>query len=743
MTKHVPDNKYLLSKVSVKVDNNKIKSKDIDKLVRQKPNKRILWFTRFHLALYNLSNAGDTGKFSKTFRRIGEEPVIYDELLTGKTNKQIQIYLQNKGYYNSVVTDSVALKNKVAKVYYHIYSGIPYVINKINYNVEDSVILAMLIMDIGNRQVNPGQLFDVDKMQDERMRIETLLKNRGYYNFTKESVYFEADSSLNNNSVNLLLGVKNFTYQNSEGAVVSTPHKKYKIRSVTVDYDTTGIDTLAYVKNGYLADTMVNMIKFLTSKGLPIKPGIISHNIFIGPDQVYAIRNVENTYKGLSSLRTFKFINIQFEEANLSDSTGNLAYLDCTIKLAIQKFQSYQTEVEMTYTSGFGVAGNLVYQHKNLFKGAEIFDLKLKGATEAVKKENAPEFKNTLELGIETKIQVPKFILPFKSEQFIKKYNPKTSMSLSYNYIVRPDYTHSIANATFGYIWKGNRYTTFIVNPVELNYVNLLGEPSAYITNLSDYLKNSFMDHMISATSISYTYNNQRYKRNTQFTYFRINAETAGNSSTFFNRVFNSPTDSLNTYSFLYIRYAQYVKADIEFRYYQPVNETDRVVYRLIIGAAYAYGNSSSVPFEKQFFIGGGNSIRAWQVRSLGPGSYNDTVQYTYPNQTSDLKIETNIEYRFKLFWVIEGALFIDAGNIWSINKNEQREGAKFNINTFYKDAAIGSGFGTRFDFSFLLLRLDLGFKVYDPTIQTHRWSFGKKITWDYFYPTIGIAYPF
>jgi outer membrane protein assembly factor BamA len=420
-------------------------------------------------------------------------------------------------------------------------------------------------------------------------------------------------------------------------------------------------------------------------------------------------------------------------------------WIDCNVTLSSHSFQSYQFEVEGTTSSGPGLASRFVYQHKNIFGGAELLNLRLKAATEALKKSTENTYTNTLEIGAEVGLQVPKFMLPFKNEQFIKKYNPRTQLSSSYHYLRRPDYTHTVANITFGYLWKKSTNSSYIVNPFDINVVKLLSATEVFTKQIENsFLRYSFSNQLVAVSSYVYTYNNNS-KRNTSSFYFRFNAESAGNTLRLLNEFAQTQKSADGVYHILGIQFAQFVKSDIDFHYYMPMTESDKIAFRFILGAALPYNNSKAIPFVKQFFAGGANSIRAWAVRDLGPGSYKDTTRSVFPNKTADIRIETNIEYRFKLVSKLEGALFIDAGNIWAINRYDDRKGAKFAFNRFYNEIAIGAGAGLRLDVSFFIFRLDLGFKVRNPAYAADkRWVFNQSVTWnEHFNPVIGINYPF
>jgi len=745
ITKYVPEDKYLLDKSIIKIDDKSIKKSELETFCRQKPNKLILGKFRFHLGLYNLSKKGGNGWLSRTFRKIGEEPTVFDTSLLEKTKQQMALYLKNKGYYNEKIQDSVFFSNQKATIYYFVSPGTPYKINRISYTVKDSSLNKLVIADTSNCLLKPGALFDIDNMQNERTRLEYYLRSKGYFNFSKDFVYFEADSSLHNYSVNLDFGIKNIPHKENDSTLTFLSHPVYKIGNIKIVIEKDQFsDTIKNRQPWNKADTfLINNIQVIYLDKVGLRPEMLVNNIYLAVDQLFNQQNVDETYRSLATLKIFKYINIIFTE-NAPLALNNIKSLDCRIQLAVSIFQSYQTEVEMTHSAGLGAAGSLTYQHKNLFKGAEIFDLKTNAETEALNKIGSSELFYTLELGVEAKVQVPKFFLPFTPDQFIRKFNPKTNFAVSYNYFHRPEFTQAIANLTFGYSWKGNKYTTFVVNPVDVNYVRMLSLTDSFKRWIdTTYLGHIYNDHFVPVSSFSFTYNSQRSNKNVFFWFFRTNIEIAGNTTRLLSQTFNAKKDTIGEYQLFGISFAQYIKGDIDYRYYIPTNFTDKIVFRFFSGVAYPYGNSKSVPFEKQYYCGGANSIRAWEIQTLGPGSY-QAPKNSYPNSNGDIKIEANTEYRFKLFWVLEGALFIDAGNIWAINRNDTREGALFQFNNFYNQIAVGTGFGTRFNFSYFLVRLDIGFKLRDPSEkENQRWAFGKPINLGYFNPNIGIGYPF
>ena len=337
--------------------------------------------------------------------------------------------------------------------------------------------------------------------------------------------------------------------------------------------------------------------------------------------------------------------------------------------------------------------------------------------------------------------------VPFlKKENFIKKYNPTTTLLAAYNYQAMPFYTRTMANATFGYNWRAGNYQEHIINPLQFNIVKLISIDSAYAVRIesSSYLAYSYKDIMILGGGYSYIFNNQIIKKSKDYWFLRINAEASGNMLSLVEK-FSGAKKTDGSYYLLGQPFAQYVRTDFDLRYNYILNDVSSLVYRGFFGIGIPYGNSKAIPFEKQYFGGGANGIRAWQVRSLGPGSYVHDTATTFLNQTADIKLEANAEYRFKLFWILEGALFLDAGNIWTYHYDPARPGAQFQFNKFYKDIAVGTGTGFRFDFKFVIGRVDVGMKLRDPLIQSgSKWIImNRPYERNDFTLVLGIGYPF
>jgi outer membrane protein assembly factor BamA len=744
-TKYVPADKNLLNKYDIEVVDKSIKPESLKGYVKQKPNKRIFGWIRFHLGLYNLSNIQKEKGIHKFLRKIGEEPVIYDPYLTEKSMNQLGIYMKNKGYYNASISDSVIFKGKKANVTYYIKAGKPYTIKDITYAIEDTGIRKFYFADTINSLIKRGDLFDKDLvLQNERTRIERIMKTNGYYNFSREYVFFNWDSLFHKvnveiqieNPINTNIGKEDF-------------HKQYKVRKIIASRMPDPSVPNTYDNNNDTIDAGRNI--FLTDiQKLRINPKSFVQFIYIQSGRLYNESSIEETYTHVSSLNLFKLVDIKFTELTNLPDTSNYLWLDCNIRLSPAVSQSYSADLEGTNSSGnIGGGVHFKYRHINLFGNAELLDLKVRGSIEFLKESKTNKYAPGQEFGIESNIKFPTFLIPVRNKSFIKKYNPKTLLSLSYNYQDRPEFIRTVANIGFGYQWKQSRFQEHIFRPFEINYVDIKELSDDFEKFISGkYIENSYRDHLITNMSYSYIYNSQNIKKNQNFDYFRVNIESAGNTLSLFNKQFTKRSDSISSYyQVLGIQYSQYLKTDFEYKYYNIINPTNNFVYRIFVGAAYPYANARAIPFEKRYFSGGANGLRGWQARSLGPGSsIEDTASWArYPNSTGDIKIELNFEYRFKLFWKLEGAFFMDAGNIWAIRKEDNREGGWFQPNSFYKELAMDSGLGFRLDFSFFIFRTDIGMKMRDPSQPIgERWILGnRKLVRDDFAFQIGIGYPF
>ncbi|MFP4447453.1 MAG: BamA/TamA family outer membrane protein [Bacteroidota bacterium] len=747
-TKYIPKDKYLLKKNAIETDSRRIKERELEKFIRQQPNRTVLGI-KFPLYLYSLSNPEKEKGISNFLREKGEAPVIWDEYLMEDTKEQIQYYLENRGYYNTEVKDTAILKNHKARVKYSIEANKPHKIRKVDFEVRDSSLKKFVYQDTSNTLLNKGDIFDVELLQKERERINSYLKTKGYYRFSEDFINYVADTTENSDNskwVDLTVQIDKFRIRDND-SYERVSHSRYKVNKIYVYPDYDPKEAIAS-EESYMQrsdSTEYEGLFFIFDEDPAFNYSLIKQANYIQNGEWYNRDDVNSTYDHLNSYRLFKLINIRFREADSIAENGT-KYLNAHIYLKKFPSQSYTIELEGTNSSGnLGGGGNVLYHHKNLFSGAENFETKLTGAFEILDPERVTRIDNMIKIGGEMNLDIPKFIVPFlERDRFVKKYHPKTSFSAHYNYQERPDYTRTLANMSFGYKWQSGNFDHF-VNPVELNILRLPYRSEEFRRTIENtYLRNSYEDHFLSLSSYRLIFNNQDVKKSRDFQFFRINTEFGGNILSGVNTLLREKEETTH-YELFGIRYAQFFKIDFDFRYYKILNSDNRLVYRFFAGGGFPYGNSSVLPFVKQYFSGGANSIRAWNVRSLGPGSFSPEEPVRYPNQTGDLKLEANMEYRFDMFWILKGALFLDMGNIWTIDKHENIPGAKFNIDEIHEDIAIGTGFGLRFDLSFSVVRLDIGLKMRDPGFEENeRWLPGnRKISNNTLSWNIAIGYPF
>ncbi len=730
-TRRLAEDEKLFVKSTIKTDQKDVDARTLRKYERISPNKKVLG-VRFHLFLYSMANPESEKWLSEWLKKIGEPPVLYDSLLIHQSSENMIAYLNTRGYVNADLTTNIHKSKKKAKALYDISAGEPVKIKNIDYHLEDTSISKFIYSDTVNSLIKSGYNFDKVLMQYERERIEKHLKNEGFYRFTKEYIYYEVKPTNDPLQVNIEINIK----QNLSGVYDPISkvrkHLRYHVKSVQI---TPNIKSVQEQANTDTIDFMDH--RLLYSDKILIKPQILVGANNLLPGSLYRLSNVDKTYLDYSTLGLFRYINVSFNELPQKDGEGQLA---CNIDLAMRKRQSYSLEFMVTNSSyDIGVRGGISYNNYNLFRGGEHFQVGVSGAIESLKHRLGSSDKMK-EFGVSTSLETPKFILPFNAVEFQRKYKPRTVFNLSYNDQNQPKYKRTIVNASYGYNWKGNALNKHSLYPIDFYLVKLPWIDSAYIDSTygGTRLENSFVNHTILGLRYSFEFNNQKIKVGNSFIYLIYNFETAGLLVNEVNKLAKFGVDSL----FFGVEFAQYVKNDIDFRNYFIITPTNRIVYRLFAGVGLPYGNSSSVPFEKMYWSGGPYGIRAWGERTLGPGPYLSDSSY---NQLGEVKLEANFEYRFKLFWKLEGALFADAGNIWLLKDNPKYPRSGFSFDQFYKDIAMGVGVGARFDFSFVLLRLDVGFKLHDPSIEVgNKWTVNNpnENFWD---PTLqfGIGYPF
>jgi len=762
VTKNLGPKEYLLIQNRFHINTSKVTSDDLSGYLQQQPNKKLFGLFRSNIALYNMGSKGKDSKFKKWLRNTaGAAPVLLDTSMALIACKQMNLYLANKGYFNSTVKDSVVIKKKKATVHYMVKTTKPYKIRKIEYAIPDTAVKRFVMADTSKALVKSGMNYDAYKLDDERTRITTNLNNKGYYRFTTNYIIYRVDSSLSQHKMDITAEITDPVVPSLDNTslMVTVPHKRFYINKLYIypefDHlmgDTVHYDSLMIKLEGPKKEKSTYTYYFLYKDKMSIKPRTITQSIFVEPGNYYNLNEVNQTYNRLASLQVFKYINLRFTPADLKTDTTrkNSDPLDCRVQLARSAGHSFSVSTDGTNSAGaFGLQGGLTYSNRNIFRGAQLLriGLNVSAQTQPPLTDDQPKrIFNVLEVGINASLTFPQFLFPIKPEKLPKKMKPKTMITIGYDFQRQVDYDRHITNTSFGYNWVQNNQLSQTFNPVEIAFVKVFGDSAFtnYLSTLQDQrLKYQYTNHLVAGLRYTLQYTSQQLNKLHDYIYIRSNFETGGNLLYAIDNIFKPPKSSSGYYTLLNVQYAQYVRPDFDFRYYEKFDQQQMLVYRFYAGIGIAYGNSIALPFEKAFFAGGANDLRGWKMGYLGPGSYhNDTLAANY-SQFGDMQLEANIEYRFPIYKVVKGSFFLDMGNVWLLKPSVDLPGGAITLSSFLPDIAISAGLGIRLDFNFFMIRLDPAIPIRVPWYpEGNRWYFNKMqlrdIVWNF-----GIGYPF
>lgn len=731
-TKHVPAGQLLLDRTRINIADGArhkdVVASDLTNYLRQTENHKVLGGMKLQLAIYNLSGRDSSNWFNRWIRRVGTPPVIYDSTLTEASAHQLNMALRNRGYMNNEVTyrvDADSAKRK-ARVDYDITLGDPYYIRSISYNIPDDSLQRIILADTAQAPVHVGSLLDHNRLDQWRQDITTALRRHGYFAFGKEYVTFDADTAAGSREVDLTLNTR--APFRSERMPYYTEHRPFYVRQVT--YVTNYNPVLMH--DGYFAPdtTRYGDLLIMHDDDTYLRNSVIDECNFIKPGQLYNVADVDRTYKALGRLGIVKFINIDVRPVGEVDGK---VWLDTYVLLQRDKSQAISVSLEGTNSEGdLGFGIGLDYQHRNLMRGAETLNAKFRMSYESLSGDLSGLINNNYsEYAGEVGITFPKFKFPFLPREFKNKIQASTELATSFNYQTRPEYTRIIAGAAWRYLWteqQARMRHTF--NLVDLNYVYLPKSRSNFLDSIANpLLRYSYENHFIMRMGYNFYKTNKvqpgpmaRSFQSNVYT-IRAAAETAGNLLYGISRITGQKHEEEDSYKVFGIRYAQYVKAEVDYALTHFFNPRHSLAFHVGAGVAVPYGNSTVLPFEKRFYAGGANGVRGWGVRTLGPGCFDAAKsQSRFIYQCGDIRLDMNLEYRAKLFWVIELGLFVDAGNIWTIRDYEVQPGGVFRFDKFYEQIALAYGLGIRLDFNYFLLRLDMGMKAHNPVMGQEPW---------------------
>ena len=747
--KHIPEGELILKNNIVEIHSKDVEfsKSDISSCIAQASNPKFLGFMPLTWVYYKTENKDS--KFVKWINKtMGEKPVYFNNDLKETSVAQISKYLNDVGYFNSAISTEIKNKRGISKVYYGIYPARPYIIDSVSYKITDSVIYNYVKEIEETLPIKKGEIYNAFNFDDERDQITEHLKNNGYFYFTKDYIFMEVDTNFNDKKANVNIRIDNVIDPETQKYV---NHKQYTINNIyiypkgvlqnNVNGDTT---QYTFEINKHLGNETFH---FIYNENPKIRFKTFDNIIQLHTGSLYNSHQVTQTYKALNNLKIYNHNNIDFEPVESDNDSINL--LNCNIILNRAKVNYYSLQLEGTNSSGdLGILGSFTYRNKNIFRGAEIFNISLRAGTQAqsvlVDDEGNTSLFNTKEFGIDASIFFPKFLSPIKLKNFAKEYQPRTTLTVGYNLQARPIYTRQITLLTFGYNWMKNKYEQHIFTPLTLNSVKVDPTPSfqeILEKETNQRIKNQYTSHLIFGFDYTYIFNNQNVRFIKDFFYFKANIQSSGNLLSAFNNTSAIKTVD-NYHEILGIRYAQYVRFAFDFRYFKYVKGENQIATRLMVGAGIPYGNSTDMPFEKSFYAGGSNGMRGWQFRELGPGTFNNPDNLNI-ERIGDIQLEFNLEYRFPIYSFIKGAVFTDIGNIWTMRENETFKGGQFKFNTFYKQLAADAGIGIRLDFSFFLFRLDAAAPMVNPAYpEGERWRI-SKLRFSDFILNFGIGYPF
>jgi len=702
-TRNLPKGEKLYTGAEIKLESaEKINKKFIKTVaeagIRPSPNKKILGM-RPKLWMYNTAGETPKGKIRKWLQKTGEAPVLMHHVKPGVTSEIIDAKLFNIGIFKSFTESKIVEKKHTFKVIYTSHVHQPFVVKDLIYDISDDSLSRLILTEKDQSIIKAGDDYNLDKLRAERMRIDDLLKNHGYFYFDPDYLLFKADTSNVNHNVTFKLTLKDSLAQNAITV--------YRINNVYINQNY----SLNERRTGASTDTVrfENIVFVGKETQMKIKPTVILESIYLRKPAIFSRQNHIITLNRLMSMGNFKLVQINFLEKD-TKATG---LLDVNILMTPLPKHTFRAGLDLVSKSNnfTGPRMNFSLLNRNTFKGAELLSLNLAGSFEAqLSGNNQNLFSYSWNPQLE--LTFPRFLIPFKLKQSSSIYIPKTHFSLSYNYLKRVSYFDMRTfQFVFGYKWKENIRKEHEFNPIDVSYTTV-GNKSAAFNDLvgpNPFLQKSYEEKFIAGGTYSFSFNDQMIPGKKVHAYFQLKSELAGNLFSLARVISGNKVSSEDPATIAGSVYSQFAKFSADARGYFNFRDKNILAMRFFAGVAKSYGNSDVLPYSKQFFSGGPNSIRAFHINSLGPGTYyQNTDKIGFLQLGGDVKLEMNAEYRFGIMRYLKGALFVDAGNVWLIKANAGNIGTPFMFSKFLDEVAVGTGVGLRVDVSFFILRFDL-----------------------------------
>jgi outer membrane protein assembly factor BamA len=702
---------------------------DLLHVAAQQPNKKVFNLMPFKLWLYTAANKKKETKLKWWIKnQVGEPPAIYDPELADKSNDLMMIFLQNSGYQYAKVTHDTITKKRRTIVTYSVTKGPLWRFGTVAFQAGPYLTDSITAQHMGQSKLRTGDKYDVTTLKAERDRIEADLRNKGFFFFGKEYIAFDLDTNKQPLTVNAVIRIN----QPSDSVV----HQQFRINDLYITSDFGAELSEGPVKRDTFS---INEFHFLSHKKI-VKPSTILDCIFLSHDQLYSKENYTKTVRALANLIIFKFVTVDYVRVPGKDN-----YLNCIINLSPGKRQAISAEgqANISQEGYFGVSGLLSYKDKNLTGRSDLLAIDFVPSVQFTFGKHQPVGVLTEDYAPTASYYFNKIVIPWgkKLNLLLKDKAPKTRISIKYNYEHRNDFDnygneqffydlHGF-NASYGYEWNRNTFIRHILAPINFTIFLLPREGPYFVQELDSnpLLKSSYEPQIIFGPSYTFTYTNQRSKFDKKYMFFRTSLETAGNILMAGYSLANIGKGDSLPYKILDKEFSEYVRGEFDLRGYYRLGQHALFAARSFFGIAIPYGNSTAVPFTKQFSVGGPTSLRGFEVREIGPGGYLNPLHDAYAatgffDQTGDIKMEGNAEVRFDIFKWFKGAVFTDVGNVWLLQNDPAQPLGNFEFNRFWREFAIDVGPGLRLDFSYFVVRLDYGIPIRNPSIPGNdKWS--------------------
>ena len=725
-----------------KIKNKPLKAYELYLVGDVKTNRPIFLLPRTNLYIYNhWKPSGNWGPRHYIHRVFGKPPVLLKDVNPDFRLKVMKQRIAEMGHYDSEI--KLKLKyfgknDKKVRAKFYVLFKPAYTYRNFDFIKKETKIDSIINSSMAKSKIISGNDYWLKELKDERQRLNTIIKDQGYYFFNPNFLLFNADTTVGQKQVDLTMVIKDEIPENA--------YKKYFIRNIDILVKS----NKESLKNALPEDSVfINNIKYKSIEN-PFKPKIITKVVSLKPGEQYSLTDHENTLRYLQGMGAFRVANVSF---NPIDSSNQL-----DAQINIVPLKPIQTSLEMNFATKsndfLGPAAIASIGHMNIFRGAERLILSVDGGFEWQKRSKRQEYElglNSYEIGTQLKLVIPRFLLPFNVKKQSRRYVPKTFASIGFRTLKRVKYySMNLSQIKFGYAWKSSPKREYQIEAISIDYLRLTKTSTDFEKFLVQYpqVATSFEEQFIIGSTFSYTYlSNPLNKKRSKF-YDNPIIDVSGNLiNTVYNLTGIKDPNSDEPSKFLGSPYAQYFKITNDFRYYYIFNEKRQIATRFLAGIGVPYNNSSVLPYVKQYFAGGSQDIRAFYARSIGPGSYKpaDSIPSgVFLDQSGEIKLEANIEYRFPITYKTFGALFVDAGNVWLLNEDESRPGGKFEFDKFLNEIAIGSGFGIRIDITYFVIRLDVAVPLRKPYISgKEKWIFNNSSFWSDYVISLAVGYPF